>query len=326
MITLEDVQAARLTVDKFNRQASAGIRHTPLVPSDSLSSLTRKDLFFKAECLQVTGSFKVPGIVNTLVTEMGEDCKGILGVSSGNQGLCIAYIAKLLGKKSLIMVPPGASTAKMNLIRSYGGEVVQMNFNSFDTALQTCTDLAQKKGYYYPNLFSNENFIAGHGTLGLQILEDIPEADAIVIPGGSGVLAAGLATACKAIKPSIKVYAVGAQNSSCLLNAYQQGKSCTLSEMPESICDGLRSPIVTELVLDHVLEHVDDVVTVTEEEVINAMRLIWTHTKLLSEPSGAVTLAALLSDRLPIPDGSKVVCLLTGGNTDMNTALKYLAA
>jgi threonine dehydratase len=289
--------------------------------------MTKKELYFKAECLQVTGSFKVPGIVNTLVTEMGEDCRGIMGVSSGNQGLCIAYIAKLLGKKCLIMVPPGASSAKVDLIQSYGGEVVQMNFTSFDTAMQAATDLANEKGYYYPNLFSNENFIAGHGTLGLQILEDIPQADAIVIPGGSGVLAAGLATACKAIKPSIKVYAVGAQNSSCLLNAYQQRKPCTLTEMPESICDGLRSPVVTKLVLDHVLEYVDDVVTVTEEEVINAMRLIWKHTKLLSEPSGAVTLAALLAaDRLPIPHGAKVVCLLTGGNTDMNSALKYLAA
>jgi threonine dehydratase len=305
MITLEDVQKAKKTVAKFNRQTSAGIRHTPLIPSDSLGEMTNKKLYFKAECLQVTGSFKVPGIVNTLVTEMGEDCRGIMGVSSGNQGLCIAYIAKLLGKKCLIMVPPGASSAKVDLIQSYGGEVVQMNFTSFDTAMQTVTDLANEKGYYYPNLFSNENFIAGHGTLGLQILEDIPEADAIVIPGGSGVLAAGLATACKAIKPSIKVYAVGAQNSSCLLNAYQQRKPCTLTEMPESICDGLRSPIVTKLVLDHVLENVDDIVTVTEEEVINAMRLIWKHTKLLSEPSGAVTLAArLAADRLPIPIGA----------------------
>lgn len=324
MITLDDIQKARQTIDVFNRQTSAGLRHTPLIPSESLSRMTNKEVFFKAECLQVTGSFKVPGIINTLVTEMSEDCKGILGVSSGNQGLCIAYIAKLLGKKSLIMVPQGASTAKMDLIRSYGGEVVEMNFNSFDDALQTCTDLAKEKGYYFPNLFANENFIAGHGTLGLQILEDIPEADAIVIPGGSGVLAAGLATACKAIKPSIKIYAVGAENSSCLLNAYQQKKSHTLTEMPQTICDGLRSPVVTDLVIDHVLKSVDDVVTVTEDEVINAMRLIWTQTKLLCEPSGAVTLAALLADRLPIKDGSKVVCLLTGGNTDMNNALKYL--
>ncbi|NIB38477.1 pyridoxal-phosphate dependent enzyme [Pseudomaricurvus alkylphenolicus] len=324
MVTLDDINKARLTVETLNRKLKAGIRHTPLIPADRLSRMINKKLIFKAECLQVTGSFKVPGILNTLANEVDDHCQGILGVSSGNQGLCIAYIAGLMGKQSLISVPPGASAEKQELIRSYGGEVVEMKFRSFDEALKTCTDLAKEKNYYFPNLFENENFIAGHGTLGAQILEDLPDADVIVIPGGSGVLAAGLATACKSIKPSVKVYVVGAENSACLYNAYRDKRAGALASIPSTICDGLRSPVVTQLILDHVLHYVDDVVSVTDDQVMEAMRLVWSHTKLLSEPSGAVTLAALLNDKLPIADGSNVVCLLTGGNTGLKDAMRYL--
>lgn len=325
MIGLQEIEKARTAVAEFVRRTSSSIRRTPLISSEILSGMTNKQLVFKAECLQTTGSFKVPGVINAVVSEMDDGCEGILGVSSGNQGLAIAYVAKLMGKRALILLPPGASKAKAALIRSYGAEILELHFTSFDQAMEDCTALAKERGYYFPNLFANSHFMAGHGTVGLQVLEDIPDADAIIIPGGSGVLAAGFATACKSVNPAVKIFVAGAQNSPCLLTAFQQRTPLVLPHVPDTICDGLRSPVVSELVIEHVLKYVDDIVAVSEEEVIKAMRLIWSHTKVLSESSGAVTLAALLSNRLPIENGAKVVCLLTGGNTDLTQALKYLA-
>lgn len=316
MITLEDIEHARTVVSEFDRRTSAGIRRTPLIASAGLGRITRTRLHFKAECLQQTGSFKVRGIVSTLIAEMGADCRGVMGVSSGNQGLALAYVARLLEKPSLIVLPPGASAFKAAAIRRYGAEIDQAGFSSYDDAMAKCTELANARGYCFPNLFANPHFMAGHGTIGLQVLEDLPEVDAIVVPGGSGVLAAGLATACKSVKPSVKVFAVGALNSPCLLTAFRQRRSVVLSELPETICDGLRSPVVSQLVVDHILAYVDDIVAVTDDEVIEAMRLIRSHTQLLTEASSAVTLAALLAGRLPIKEDSNVVCLLTGGNVD----------
>lgn len=322
MITLEDIEHARTVVDEFNRRRSAGIRHTPLIGSAGLGRMTRTRLHFKAECLQQTGSFKVRGIVSTLLAEMGEHCLGVMGVSSGNQGLAIAYVARLLAKPSLIVLPPGASAYKAAAIRRHGAEIAQAGFTSYDEAMTNCAELAAARGYCFPNLFANPHFMAGHGTIGLQVLEDLPEVDAIVVPGGSGVLAAGLATACKSVKPAVKVFAVGAQASPCLLTAFRQRRPLVLSELPDTICDGLRSPVVSQLVVDHVLAYLDDIITVTDEEVIEALHLIRSHTGLLVEASSAVTLAALLCGRLPIRAGSNVVCLLTGGNVDPEKALQ----
>ena len=319
MITLADIEHAREVIGEFDRRKSAGIRHTPLVASETLGRMTRSQLYFKAECLQQTGSFKLRGIVNTLVAEMDEESTGVMGVSSGNQGLAIAYVATLLQKPSLILLPPGASAFKAAAIHRQGAQIVQAGFTSYDDAVLKCTDLARARGYYFPNLFANPHFMAGHGTIGLQLLEDMPDVAAIVVPGGSGVLAAGLATACKSVKPSVRIFAVGACNSPCLLTAFQRRTPMVLSDLPDTICDGLRSPVVSELVLEHVLRYVDDVVDVPDEEVIGAMRLIRSYTGLPCEASSAVTLAAMLSGRLPVREGSKVVCLLTGGNVDPAT-------
>lgn len=293
--------------------------------SEALGELTGTRLFFKAECLQKTGSFKVPGVINAVAAGMREGHAGIMAVSSGNQGLAIAYVAHLLGVPSLIVLPEGASAAKAAAIRALGAEIAQARFTTFDEAVAQCTALAQQRGYFFPDLFADPHFIAGHGTIGLQILEDLPEVDAIVVPGGSGALAAGLSTACKSVKPSVRVFVVGAQGSPALATAFGQRRPVVLPRLPETICDGLRSPVVSRLVVDHVLEYVDDVVGVTDAEVIDAMRLLWSHTKLLTETSSAVTLAALLAGKLPVKKAWNVVCLLTGGNVDVDKALQSLA-
>lgn len=325
MITLNDIERARRVISDFDRRVSAGILRTPLISSDFLDAMTGMRLGFKAECLQKTGSFKVPGVIHALIAGMGTDARGILGVSSGNQGLAIAYVAGLLHKPALIVLPQGASAAKVAAIRSQGAEITELHYTSYDDAMRTATNLARDREYFFPDLFADLNFVAGHGTLGLQVLEDCPDVDAIIVPGGSGALAAGLATACKAVRPCLKIFAVAAGNDPCLLTAFRKRRSTVLSRLPDTLCDGLRSPVVSAPVLDQLLAHLDDVVTVSEREVIHAMRLAWSHTRLITEPSGAVTLAALLSGRLPIARGSRVVCVLSGGNVDLDQALQYLA-
>lgn len=324
MISIDHIKQARQVVGDFNRRTEAGILNTPMIASDALSEKAKLNLLFKAECLQVTGSFKVPGAVNTLMSEMPEGCKGVFALSSGNQGLAIAYVARLLGLETVVVVPQGASKAKLSAIRAFGAEIMEAPQGAFEQNLETCKSLAHDRGLFFPNLFEMPSFMAGHGTIGLQILEDCPDLEAIVVPGGSGVLAGGLATACKSVRPDVKVYAVGVESSPGLQTAFERNQPVVFSEIPQTICDGLRSPYVSQLVVDHIVKYVDGVFSVSEEEVIEAMRLTWSHTKLLSEPSSVVPLAAAISGRLPIKENSKVVCMLTGGNVDFAQLLKYM--
>lgn len=320
MVTLEDIKNARGNIARF-------VHRTPLVTSTSLSSLTGKKLYFKAECLQKTGSFKARGAANKLTSLVGQNIAGVLAVSSGNHGQATAYVAGRLGIHAVIMVPEGASEAKINAARSYGAEViVGGDFSNVEEVTIRALNLAQERNLAPIHPFDDPLIIAGQGTIGLEILEDLPDVDVAFVPVGGGGLLSGIATALKLSKPSVKVFGVCAKDACGLYQSFREKKLVTVRNMPQTIADGLRSASTGTLTLQHALEYVDDVVAVSDDEIVNAMRLLWTRLKLLVEPAGAASFAAVNSGKLPIPDNFKVVCVLSGGNVDFGKILRHLAA
>ena len=319
MVTLEDIKNAKENIAEF-------VHRTPLFSSTLLSSLAGKELYFKAECLQKTGSFKPRGAANKLRSLVGQDIAGVITVSSGNHGQGTAYVAGRLGIPAVVMVPEGAPAAKIDAARSYGAEViVGGDFSNPEEITKKVFAMAQERNLAPIHPFDDPLVIAGQGTVGLEILEDLPDVDVVIVPVGGGGLLSGIATALKLSKPSVKVFGVGPKDACSMYKSFREKKVVTVHNIRETIADGLRAASVGELTLQHTLTYVDDVVTVSDDEIIDAMRLLWTRLKLVVEPSGATSFAAVNSGKVAIPDDSKVVCVLSGGNVDFNKIVKYLA-
>jgi len=319
MVALEDIRSAKENIADF-------VHRTPLFSSTLLSSLAGKGLYFKAECLQKTGSFKPRGAANKLTSLAGQDISGVITVSSGNHGQGVAYVAGSLGIPAVIIVPEGAPAAKINAARSYGAEVILgIDFTNPEEAAKNFFAMAQERNLAPIHPFDDPLIIAGHGTIGLEILEDLPDVDVAIVPVGAGGLLSGIATALKLSKPSVKVFGVGPQDACSMYKSFREKKLVAVHDMPETIADGIRASLVGEMTLQHTLKYVDDVVTVSDDELIDAMRLLWTRLKLVVEPSGAASFAAVNSGKVVIPDDSKVVCVLSGGNVDFDRIMNYLA-
>ena len=320
MVTLEDIRNAKENIAEF-------VHRTPLLSSTLLSSLAGKELYFKAECLQKTGSFKPRGATNKIRSLIGQDINGVITASSGNHGQGTAYVAGRLGIPAVIMVPEGAPPAKIAAARSYGGEVIEgADFSNPGEVLRKVLAMAEERNLAPVHPFDDPLVIAGQGTIGLEILEDLPDVDVVIVPVGGGGLLSGVAAALKLSKPSVKVFGVGPQDACSMCNSFREKKLVLMHDMPETLADGLRAALAGELTLQHTLEYVDDVVTVSDDDLIDAMRLLWTRLKLVVEPSGAASFAVVNSGKVLIPDDSKVVCVLSGGNVDFHKIVKYLAA
>jgi len=319
MVSLEDIKNAR--------ESTAPLVHrTPLFSAEALSNLTGKKLWFKAECLQKTGSFKPRGAANNIKSLVGQDIGGVITISSGNHGQATAYVAGCLGIHAVIMVPDGTAEAKINAARSYGADViVGGDLNRVEEMMEKAFALAAEKNLAPVHPFDDPLIIAGQGTIGLEILEDLPDVDVVVVPIGGGGLLSGVATALKLSKPSVKVFGIGPEGASSMDRSFREKKLVTLSDMPETIADGIRTPLVGDHTLQQTLEYVDDVITVSDDDIMDAVRLIWSRLKLVVEPAGAASYAAVNSGRLAFPDDSRVVCILSGGNVDFNKVMKQLA-
>ena len=319
MVTLEDIRNAKENIAEF-------VHRTPLFSSTLLSSLAGKELYFKAECLQKTGSFKPRGATNKIRSLVGQDIAGVITVSSGNHGQGTAYVAGRLGIPAVVMVPERAPLPKIKAARSYGAEViVGGDFSNPEEITKKVLAMAQERNLAPIHPFDDPLVIAGQGTIGLEILEDLPDVDVVIVPVGGGGLLSGIATALKLSKPSVKVFGVGPQDACSMYKSFREKKLVLVHDMPETIADGLRAALVGEQTLQHTLKYVDDVVTVSDDELIDAMRLLWTRLKLVVEPSGAASFAVVNSGKVVIPDDSKVVCVLSGGNVDFDRIMKYLA-
>lgn len=305
MITLEDIINAK--------QIIAGkVHRTPLLSATNLGKQTNTHLYLKGEIFQKTGSFKPRGAINKIqhLTEE-ERRRGVIGLSSGNHAQGLAYAASLFGIPATVVMPKKSPANKVEGAKSYLAEVVLTD----DDIFTTCDKIQKERNLTMVHPFNDPYIIAGQGTIGLEILEDLPQINTIFVPVGGGGLIAGVATAIKLKKSNVKIVGVEPAGASALKQSLQHGKLIHLEKL-DTIAEGLRSPITGDLNLALAQKYVDEVVLVSDDEMIEAMYLLLERCKILAEPSGAASLAALLYKKTSIPASSNTVCLLSGGNID----------
>ncbi len=276
-------------------------------------------VFLKAELFQRTGSFKPRGVLNSLSRLSDEERRaGVIAASAGNHAQAVAYCAALEGIDALLVMWKTASPAKIAATRGYGAEV-DLEAESPAVVFDRLEELRAKTGRTFIHPFDGPHTIAGQGTVGLEIAEDVPGVDVVVIPIGGGGLIAGIATAL----PDVRVVGVEPRISNALTAALAAGKPVPVDA--RSIADGLNAPFAGELPLRIAQERDIEVVMVEEEEIEAAMRFLYERAKLGCEPAGAVAVAALMSGKVPVDEGETVVCVVTGGNVAAQTAAAILA-
>lgn len=290
-------------------------RHTSLIPSKKINP--EVDVWLKTENLQLTGSFKLRGAYYK-ISQLTDDEKsrGVIACSAGNHAQGVALGATHNGIKSLICLPAGAPISKVEATKSYGAEVCLVP-GVYDDAYAKALELRDKFGYTFVHPFDDPKVIAGQGTIGLEILEDMPDVEAVVVPIGGGGLIAGVAFAIKTLRPEIKIYGVqaaGAPSMAESLNEHRRKHLDNVGTIADGIC--VKEPGVNTFELCE--KYVDEVVTVTDDEIAAAILALIESHKLVAEGAGAVAVAAVMFDKVPVK-GMKTVCLVSGGNIDVST-------
>lgn len=309
MLTHADILAARARI-------TGHVHRTPVLSASRIGARAGVELSLKCELLQKTGSFKVRGALNAIrLLSDDERRRGVVGVSAGNHAQALAWAARAAGTRCTVVMPEAASQTKLDATRGYGAEVVQHAWGSamFDRA----RELGETHGYVFVHPFDDPRVVAGAGTTGLEILEDLPDTDAIVVPVGGGGLLSGIAVAAKHMKPAVKVFGVEPAGAQALRRSLDAGRVVPI-DAPKTIADGLAAPMTTELPLWAAQHFVDDVVIVSDDEIAEAMGVILSSAKLMAEPAGAAAVAALITGKLTLPERSRVVCVVSGGNVDLS--------
>lgn len=307
MLTLDRVYKAKRVLGEV-------IRETDMILTKNICDGT--DVYLKTENLQVTGSFKIRGSyfkISQLSDE--EKKKGVIACSAGNHAQGVALAATKNGIKSLICLPDGAPISKVEATKKYGAEVCMVK-GVYDDAYQKALDLKEEKGYSFIHPFDDPDVIAGQGTIGLEILDQLPDADAVVVPIGGGGLIAGVAYTIKQINPNCKVYGVQASGAPSMITSVNDGKIETLDKV-QTIADGIAVKTPGCLTFDLVNKYVDGIYTVTDDEIALAILTLLEQQKLISEGAGAVPVAAVMNGKIPDINGKKVCCLVSGGNIDV---------
>lgn len=291
---------------------SGKVHRTPIVRSAYLGKLTHTKLYLKLELFQKTGSFKPRGVLNKL-HHLGSEYrkKGVISISAGNHAQALAWVATQLGIPSTIVMPSGSLRSKIEATQGYGGEVILTE----DNLLETCLEIQKERDLTLIHPFDDPKIIAGQGTIGIEILEDLPEVDVVLVGIGGGGLISGIAMTLKEQKPEVKVIGIEPEGASAMSQSLQRGEPVHL-ERVDTIADGLSAPFAGHYTLAHVQTYVDDVVIVSDQEIIEAMKLILERCKVTAEPAAASTLAALQSNKVSIAHGAEVLCVLSGGNID----------
>jgi len=307
VIGLDDVRKARETL-------RGRIVRTPLLPSEPLSETIGAEAWLKLESLQKTGSFKVRGALNAILSlPEAERAKGVLTISAGNHAQGVAYAARAVGVPATVVMAKGANPAKVAATNALGAEVVFAP--DIAAAFETLERLRRERGLVVVHAFDDDRVIAGQGTVALEILEDVPDLDLLVIPVGGGGLLAGCAVAAKAARPEIRIAGVEPTGADKLRRAREAKRVVRLERM-DTIADGLAPPFVGERNLEIALRHEDEHLLVTDDEIRSALRFLMEKCQVLAEPSGAASVAALLAKKLPVKPGSKVAAVVSGGNVD----------
>jgi threonine dehydratase len=310
MIDEGDVLAAR---DRVAETA----RYTPLEYSYTFSELTGAAVHLKLETFQRTGSFKIRGATNRIATLSGDEQEaGVVTASAGNHAQGVALAATRIGVDSTIVMPEDAPVAKVKATRSYGGRVV-LHGAGYDEAAERAHEIEREEGRTYVHAFDDPTVMAGQGTMGLEILEDLPEVDTVVVGIGGGGLISGIATAVKGADPDIRVVGVQAEGASSVAPSLEKGKRVELDGV-ETIADGIATRTVGERTFEVIRERVDEVVTVSDDETAEALTTLLERGKTLVEGAGAVPLAALLEGKFDYDEEEVIVPCLCGGNIDLN--------
>lgn len=308
-----------LTVRDFEEvraRIAPHIKHTPLLTSRQLSDLTGYDVRLKAELFQRVGSYKIRGPLNKFAL-MPEEQKrrGVVCSSAGNHAQGVALAAKIHGIRAVVCMAENATPAKIAATKGYGAEVV-LHGMIWDEANEKAKELVRNEGLTYVHPFDDEQLIAGQGTLGLEIIQDWPNVDAVVVPIGGGGLISGVSMALKSHNPNIKVIGVESSDGPAMKRSVDAGSLQTIE--CNTIIDGLRVRRCGELNFSVVQRFVDDIVTLPDRDIFDAVVWIMERCKLVVEGAAAAPVAALLHGLVQLPAGSRVVCVLSGGNVNLD--------
>ena len=311
MLTLEMMEDAQ-------RALEGVARRTPLTPAPKLG----KNLYIKAENLQLTGAFKLRGAYNKIRSLTAEEAaRGVIACSAGNHAQGIALSASKLGIPSVICMPAGAPISKVEATKAYGAQVVLVP-GVYDDAAREAERLQKEEGYTFAHPFNDPLVIAGQGTIGLEILEQLPEAEQVVVPIGGGGLISGVACAIKQRKPSCRVVGVQAAGAPSMYLSLNAGEPTELASVA-TIADGIAVKRPGDLTFALCREYVDEVVPVTEDEIASAILALMEEQKTVAEGAGAASVAACLFGKVSTEE-RKTVCLVSGGNVDVTTLSRIL--
>ncbi len=312
MLSLERIFQARYRLAPY-------VYHTPLLRLKALDPVLGCQVYVKAECMQLTHSFKIRGALNRILQLSPEErARGVVTASSGNHGRGVAYAAKMLGIKATVVIPDHAPAIKIQAVRDLGAEVILCDKPKRFAIAERLRD---EKGLCYVPPFNDYDVMAGQGTIALEVFEDLPNLDAILIPLGGGGLTSGIATAVKGIHPETKVYACEPAVIPRFTASLKAGKPTPVPQV-DTVADGVATLRPGNLTLPIVRDKVDQVIDVPEEALLPAMKLLLTEGKVLAEPSSTIGMAAIQSGKLHFKPEDKVVFVLSGGNVDLELVKK----
>ncbi len=312
-LTLQRVLNAHEVIKPF-------LHRTPVFTSRYLSELTGAEVLLKAELFQKTGSFKPRGALNKLKHFSEEEkARGIVSVSAGNHAQAVAFAAAMEKIPCTVVMPVTAPSNKLEATRGYGATVVL--HEDMRTIFERTEEVRREKNAILLHPFNDPDVIAGQATVGIEIAEDVRDADVVVVGIGGGALICGIALAMKNLNPSVRIIGVEHEGAPTMTRALQAGKPVRLEKI-ETIADGLSAPYVGEWNYALAQKYVDDIVLVSDDEILSAIRILLLRAKLVVEPAGAAGTAALMSGKIPSASGKKVVLVLSGGNLSLDLLKK----
>jgi threonine dehydratase len=309
LVTLQDIKEAQRNIKDY-------IHKTPLVYSNSISSMTGLDVYLKLENLQKTGSFKIRGATNKISRlSVEEKRRGVVTASAGNHAQGVALAAGRFGIKAAVVMPEKSSISKQLATKGYGAEVI-LHGSSFDEALQYARTIERERGCIFIHTYDDEDLIAGQGTIGLEIFDELPDVNSVIVPIGGGSLISGISIALKGQKRDIQIIGVEASAAAAMYTSRQKGKNTAIDSLP-TIADGIAIKRIGDLTFPIIQELVDEIVTVEDEEIAAAILLLMERKKTVVEGAGAAPISAIMNGKTVIK-GKKTVLVLSGGNIDMN--------
>lgn len=314
-VGLADAQRARAAI-------AGHILRTPLVSSHSLGDRIGADAYLKLENLQRTGSFKVRGAVNAM-SRLGPEARraGVVTMSAGNAAQAIAYAGRAQGVHVTVVMPEAAPKTKIDATRGYGGEI---RFASEMTKLLPMVQELQAQGLHFLHPFDDDDVIAGHASLGMEIVEDVPDVDLIVVGVGGGGLISGIAVGAKALRPHVRIVGVEPEGAQAVRKALDAGHVVRLASL-NTVADGLAAPFAGERNLEIIKRDVDDVVVISDEAIIDGLQFLVARARVVAEPAGAAAVGALLDGAVRPKPGERVVAIVSGGNIDPERLAGFLA-